>query len=167
MLFWNDCNSSSRSLIQICFFCTDWIWSIRIYSCALFLLRYQWWLKDWVRLFALLWFVTPTSTIHWNSIFTWIKKISPCPKICNSSKPFWLLNWVSIARMAALFSKVSLSQPTLNAAESKMPSFYACPSYQSKLCLSTVPRALLLSSQNLWLSNGIAFGSDYQMTGRG
>ena len=61
----------------------------------------------------------------------------------QSIKTFWLSNWISIAGVVAPFPQVS--------------------------CAGALPQELghWFCSQNLRLSSGIAFGSDYQMTCRG
>ena len=58
-------------------------------------------------------------------------------KIYKSLKSYWLLNWVSITRVAGRC--LQLLQQIL-----KTPCFYSCPSDPPKLCRSTAPRELPL-----------------------
>ena len=96
------------------------------------------------------------------------KSDSTRPDIYKAFKPFWLSNWVSIARVVARFPQASLSRPAATAADLETPCVCARPSDPPKLCRSAAQRAwpLILQSK-LRLSSGIAFGSDCQMTRRG
>ena len=86
-----------------------------------------------------------------NSIENFIshkKKVTlSCPKF--TFKPFWLWQWVSIARVATRFPQARLSRPALNAADSETLCVCACPSDQPKLCLTAAPsaRPLILQSK--------------------
>ena len=86
-----------------------------------------------------------------NSIENFIsheKKVTlSCPKF--TFKPFWLWQWVSIARVATRFPQASLSRPAANAADSETLCVCACPSDQPKLCLTAAPsaRPLILQSK--------------------
>ena len=85
------------------------------------------------------------------------------PDIYKALKLFWLLNWVSIARMVARFHQASWSRPAATAANPKRPSgcFCARLSDKPKLCQSAAPRAQPLILQS---KPSTVF---CQMTGRG
>ena len=58
--------------------------------------------------------------ILWKFHFTWKKKSDTLlPENYKALKPNWLLNWVSIARVVALFPQASWSLPAATAADSE------------------------------------------------
>ena len=92
-----------------------------------------------------------------NSIENFISHSKTCslrPEIYKALKPFWLLNWVSIARVAAYFPQASRSRPAATAANSETLVFVPArpSSVPPKLCWSAAPRAWpLISPLNLRL----------------
>ena len=96
------------------------------------------------------------------------KSDSSRPEIYKALKPYWLLNWVSIARVVACFPQASRSRPAATAADSETPCVCARPSDPRKQSWRVAPRAwpLILPSKP-----SIAFWNslwrDCQMTGRG
>ena len=122
---------------------------------------------------ALLWSATTSCQFIGKKIyFTWKQKW--LVTVCNlqSIKTFWLSTEsviLSIARMVACFPQSSLLLPAETAADKETTCMLAHPTHPS--CAWALPQELSHSSwfciQNLWLSSGIALGSDCQMTGRG
>ena len=94
------------------------------------------------------------------------KKIDlPLQDIYKALKPFWLSNWVSIARVVARFSQASLSRPAATAANQETPCVWSCQSCLPKLCRSAAPRALPLILQSkpsivFWMSRWPAGNSN-------
>ena len=80
-------------------------------------------------------------------------------KIYKSLKSYWLLNWVSITRVACrclqLLQQI-LKRPVFTLARLTRPS-----------CAGALPQESCHWFWNLWFPSGIALGSDCQMTGRG
>ena len=130
------------------------------------------WSKDWAKRSARHW-LAETSSILSKIHFTRKKKWLVAARNLQIIKPFRLSNWVSIARAVACFPQASRSRSAATAADSETPCVCARhTSRQSnppKLCWSLAPQELghWFCSQNLRLSSRIAFGSDFQMTGKG
>ena len=59
-------------------------------------------IERWAQQSAGLWSVTSSCKIHQNFIFTWKIISLSLLKFSKALKPFWLWNWVSLARVAAL-----------------------------------------------------------------
>ena len=91
--------------------------------------------------------------------FKWEKKSDLwLPDIYKALRHFWLLNWVSIARVAAHFPQASRSLPVATASNLVTPCVCACQSNQPKLCWSTAPRAwplILQSNPSTVFSNSL------------
>ena len=101
---------------------------------------------------------------------TWLSNIEfHLRPICKASKPCWLSNWVSIARLVARFPQVSWLRCAATAADSVTPYVASmCSPVRPDQAVPEPPRAwpLILQSKPsivFW----IAFGSDCQMTGGG
>ena len=78
------------------------------------------WLQDWAKRQALLWSALTRQQLLADSIKIFIshekKSDSLRPDIYKALKPFWLSNWVSIARVVAHFPQASWSRPAATAA---------------------------------------------------
>ena len=81
-----------------------------------------------------------------------------CPKL----KTCWILNWVSIARVASCFPQASQQLLTATASNLEKPCVWSCPSDPCKQSWRAAPRAwqLILPSDalNLRSPSGTAFG---------
>ena len=88
-------------------------------------------------------------------------------KIYKASKPFCLSNYVSVARVVAIFPKTSLPLPAgqQRLLPTKKRNVFELARPTSLSCAAAQPKELghWFCSQNLWLTSGIAFGNDYQM----
>ena len=96
------------------------------------------------------------------------KSDSSRPEIYKALKPYWLLNWVSIARVVACFPQASRSRPAATAADSETPCVCARPSDPRKQSRRAAPRAWLLilpSKPSITFWNSLR--RDCQMTCRG
>ena len=104
------------------------------------------------------------SKIWFHMKKTW-KSDSLRPDIYKALKPFWLSKWVNIARVVARFPQASRWRPAATAADKETP-FVCARKSDPPSCVRVLPQELgyWFCSQILRLSNGIAFGSDCQMT---
>ena len=129
---------------------------IGFFSYFIFLLRDQWMFE---RLGKANWWGFGQQQLLANSIISHEKRGDLLlPYIYKAIKPFWLSNWVSLARVVACFPKVSLSLPAAPAADSKTPCVCASPSDQPKLCWSAAPSAwplILQSKSSIVFSNSL------------
>ena len=129
---------------------------IGFFSYFIFLLRDQWMFE---RLGKANWWGFGQGQLLANSIISHEKRGDLLlPYIYKAIKPFWLSNWVSLARVVACFPKVSLSLPAAPAADSKTPCVCASPSDQPKLCWSAAPSAwplILQSKSSIVFSNSL------------
>ena len=103
--------------------------------------------------------------------FTWKKNSdSSRPEIYKLWKPFWLLNWVSIAGVVACFPQASRSRPAATAADSEMPCVCARPSdprKQSRRAAPTWRACLWILFSQPWITFWYSLRRYCQMTGRG
>ena len=90
------------------------------------LTRDQWMIERLSKQWVLLWWATTSRQFHRKFHFTWIKSDLSQPDICKALKPFWHLNWVSIARAVALFCQESRLLPAATAADLETPCVCAC-----------------------------------------
>ena len=87
--------------------------------------------------------------------FAWKKTWLVTAQYLQSIKPFWLSNWVSIARVVACFPQASLASTDSRKLRN---SLCARPSYQPKLCQSAAPTAwplILQSKLSIVFSNSL------------
>ena len=90
-----------RSSVQICNFAQGSIWNMQFDSSALCTHKAEYWShsginiskrsKDWVNWLALLWFVTGSHEIHWNSICLYKKNQSSVTRHCPNFTTHWNL----------------------------------------------------------------------------
>ena len=115
--------------------------------------------KDWAKKWVRLWSAT-TSRQFIENLILHEKKWLVSARYLQSIKPFWLLKWVSIARVVACFPQASRSWPAATAANSETLCVCARPSDPPKQCRRAAPRAwpLILPSKHIRLPSGTAFG---------
>ena len=166
---WADALSSDRSSIQTCCFAQDSIRNMLFCSYVIFLLRDQWMIARLSEAMGAALVGNNFSPIPSKFSFHMKKKSdSSRPEIYKALKPYWLLNWFSIARVVACFPQASRSRPSATAADSKRPVFVlARPTRASRAwerpqelgCWFCPSTPLITFWNSLW--------RDCQMTGKG
>ena len=73
----------------------------------IFLLRDEWMIERFSEAMGSALVCNNFSPILWKFHFTWKKRWFVTARNLQSIKPYWLLNWVSIARMVACFPQAS------------------------------------------------------------
>ena len=90
--------------------CTGSIRNMRFCSCVIFLLRDEWMIERLSEAMGAAWSATTSRWFHENFIPHEDKKWLVAAQNLQSIKPYWLLNWISIARVVACFLQASLSR---------------------------------------------------------
>ena len=130
------------------------MWNMLFCSYFIFLLRDQWMIE---RLSKIIGVASVGNNfyvffqLHWKFHLVWNTIQFSLPKIYKSWKPFWLLNWVSTARIVAHFPQASMLLFAAAATNLETHCVCACLSDQPnlKLCQNAASRAqpLILQSK--------------------